>query len=116
MGEAVTYTLTLWSRLNIYAADGRIAIDNNDLENSFRPPAVGKRNWLFVGGEDTGQRGAILHTLLENAVRHGHNPEAWLADVLERLPAMTNRDDLEPLLPSNWQKPAIATPALATCA
>lgn len=77
---------------------------------------MGKRNWLFVGGEDTGQRGAILHTLLENAVRHGLNPEAWLADVLERLPAMTNRDDLEILLPSHWQSPAATKSALATCA
>jgi len=76
VGEAVAYTLTLWTRLNLYATDGRLDIDNNNLENAFRPPAVGKRNWLFVGGEGTGQRGAILHTLLENAVRHGHNPEA----------------------------------------
>jgi hypothetical protein len=103
-------------RLNLYAADGRVEIDNNHLENSFRPPAVGKRNWLFVGGEATGRRGAILHTLLENAVRHGHNPEAWLADVLQRLPAMTNHDDLEILLPSNWLNPGTATPTLATCA
>jgi transposase len=66
--------------------------------------------------EATGQRGAILHTLLENAVRHGHNPEAWLADVLERLPAMTNRDDLEILLPSRWQNPVATRAPLATCA
>ncbi len=116
VGEAVAYTLTLWTRLNLYATDGRLDIDNNNLENAFRPPAVGKRNWLFVGGEGTGQRGAILHTLLENAVRHGHNPEAWLADVLERLPAMTNRDDLEILLPSHWQSPAATRAILATCA
>lgn len=116
VGEAVAYTLTLWTRLHLYATDGRIEIDNNNLENAFRPPAVGKRNWLFVGGEGTGQRGAILHTLLENAVRHGHNPEAWLADVLERLPAMTNRDDLEILLPSRWQNPAASSTTLATCA
>jgi len=116
VGEAVAYTLTLWPRLNLYATDGRIEVDNNNLENAFRPPAVGKRNWLFVGGESTGQRGAILHTLLENAVRHGHNPEAWLADVLERLPAMTNHDDLEILLPSHWQSPAATRAALASCA
>jgi len=116
VGEAVAYTLTLWTRLNLYVTDGRIEVDNNNLENAFRPPAVGKKNWLFVGGEGTGQRGAILHTLLENAVRHGHNPEAWLTDVLERLPAMTNRDDLEILLPSHWQSPAATRATLATCA
>lgn len=72
-------------------------------------------SWSAKNPGVTGQRGAILHTLLENAVRHGHNPEAWLADVLERLPAMTNRDDLEILLPSRWQNPVATRAPLATC-
>jgi hypothetical protein len=54
--------------------------------------------------------------MVECAKRHGHNPEAWLADVLERLPAMTNHDDLSVLLPSNWQPAAAATaPLRETC-
>jgi hypothetical protein len=48
--------------------------------------------------------------MVECAKRHGHDPEVWLADVLERLPAMTNRDDLGALLPSRWQ-PATAPAA-----
>jgi hypothetical protein len=48
--------------------------------------------------------------MVECAKRHGHDPEVWLADVLERLPAMTNRDDLSVLLPSRWQ-PATAAAA-----
>jgi hypothetical protein len=59
---------------------------------------VGKKNWLFMGSETTGQRAAIIYTMVECAKRHGHDPEVWLADVLERLPAMTNRDDLSVLL------------------
>ena len=51
----------------------------------------------------TGQRAAIIYTMVESAKHHGHDPEPWLADVLERLPAMTNRDDLAVLLPSRWQ-------------
>ena len=69
------------------------------------------KNWLFMGAETTGQRGAIIYTLVECARRHGHDPEAYLANILERLPAMTNQDDLTVLLPSNWQPSAI-TPAL----
>ena len=47
---------------------------------------------------------------MECARRYGHNPEAYLANILERLPAMTNRDDLGVLLPSRWQ-PATAAGA-----
>jgi hypothetical protein len=47
--------------------------------------------------------------MVECAKRHGHNPEAWMTDVLTRLPAMTKQDDLSVLLPSNWQ-PAAAAP------
>jgi hypothetical protein len=50
--------------------------------------------------------------MVECAKRHGHNPEAWLTDVLERLPAMTNQDDLSVLLPSNWQPAAAANKLL----
>jgi hypothetical protein len=75
-----------------------------------------KKNWLFVGSETTGQRAAIIYTMVECAKRHGHNPEAWLTDVLERLPAMTNQHDLTVLLPSNWQPATAANkPLRETC-
>jgi hypothetical protein len=82
-----------------------------DPVDGIRPTAIGKKNWLFMGGETTGQRGAIIYTLVECARRQGHDPESYLADILERLPAMTNQEDLTILLPSNWQ-PASTTPAL----
>lgn len=66
-----------------------------------RSTAVGKKNWLFVGGEDTGGRSAILYTLIESARRHGHEPYAYLKDVLERLPSTTTTG-LDALLPANW--------------
>ncbi len=105
LGKAIDYTLALWDRLLVYLGDGSIEIDNNGIENIIRPTAVGKKNWLFVGGEDTGQRSAILYTLIENARRRGLDPEAYLTDVFKRLPTMTTRDDLGELLPSRWQAP-----------
>jgi len=104
---AIDYTLALWDRLTLFVQHGEIEIDNNLIENGIRPTAIGKKNWLFVGGETTGQRAAIIYTLVECAKRHGHNPEAYLSDVLERLPAMTNQDDLTVLLPANWQAPMV---------
>jgi transposase len=116
LGRAIDYTLALWDRLLLFVDRGEIEIDNNLTENGIRPTAVGKKNWLFVGGETTGQRAAIIYTMVECAKRHGHNPEAWLTDVLERLPAMTNQDDLSVLLPANWQPvAAAATPFRETC-
>ena len=110
LGKAIDYALTLWDRLNLYLEHGHLEIDNNLTENGIRPTAIGKKNYLFIGGETTGQRAAIIYTMLECARRHGHNPETWLADVLTRLPGMTTRDDLAALLPANWQ-PAAASPA-----
>ena len=112
LGKAIDYTLTLWDRLNVYLHHGHLEIDSNWIENGVRPVAVGKKAWLFVGGETTGQRAAIIYTLMECAKRHGHNPEAYLADVLQCLPAMTNQDDLGALLPSRWQPTAAAGPVV----
>lgn len=106
LGAAIDHALGIWQRLLVYCTDGRVEADNNLTENAIRPTAVGKKNWLFIGGEDTGRRSAILYTMIENAVRAGHDPEAWLTDVLTRLPQMTNQDDLSVLLPCNWQPPA----------
>ena len=109
LGSAIDYTLGLWEKLTAYQQHGCLEIDNNWIENGIRPTAIGKKNWLFAGSETTGQRAAILYTLVECAARCGHPVEAYLADVLERLPAMTNQDDLSALLPAHW-KPASATP------
>jgi transposase len=112
--RAIDYTLALWDRLTLFVQHGEIEIDNNLIENGIRPTAVGKKNWLFIGGETTGQRAAVIYTLVECAKRHGHNPEAYLTDVLERLPAMTNQDDLAVLLPANWQAATAAATLAAT--
>ncbi|MFT3990025.1 MAG: IS66 family transposase [Luteolibacter sp.] len=113
LGRAIDYTLGLWPKLETFLHDGQIEPDNNLIENAIRPTAVGKKNWLFIGGEDTGERSAILYTLIESAKRHGHEPYAYLKDLLDRLPCMTNRQ-LDSLLPENWQPPAsITSPSVA---
>jgi transposase len=61
-----------------------------------------KKNWLFVGHPDAGQRSAILYSIVISCQRHGKDPLAYLKDMLTRLPAMTNRDDLAALTPARW--------------
>jgi len=100
---AMAYTLGLWPTLEVYLADGRVEIDNNLVENAIRPTAIGKKNWLFVGEADAGERSAIIYTVIECCRRRGLNPFAYLRDVLTRLPNMTNRQIPE-VTPATWQK------------
>jgi len=103
LGIAIDYTLSLWPTLEIYLADGRVEIDNNLVENAIRPTAIGKKNWLFVGEADAGERSAIIYTLIECCRRRSLNPFAYLRDVLTRLPNMTNHQIYE-VTPAAWQK------------
>ncbi len=100
-GNAIAYTLSLWPQLLHFRDDGRLEIDNNRVENAIRPTAIGKKNWLFIGHPDAGDRSAISYTLLENCKRLDINPRDYLHDVLSRLPAMTNRQT-QSLTPRNW--------------
>jgi len=103
MGQAITYALNQWPSLERFLDHGEVEIDNNLVENAIRPTAIGKKNWLFFGSEEAGQRSAVIYTLIENCRRHGVEPCACLKDVLERLPGTTNQQ-VGQLTPQNWKK------------
>jgi transposase len=103
LGTAMDYALGQWPTLEIYLGDGRVEIDNNNVENAIRPTAIGKKNWLFVGDAGAGQRSAIIYTLIECCRRRGLDPFAYLREVLTRLPNMTNRQ-IPDVTPAVWQK------------
>jgi hypothetical protein len=105
ISQAMEYAKGLMPGLEVYLEDGRVEIDNNLVENAIRPTALGKKNWLFIGEADAGDRGAILYTIIESCRRRGVEPFAYLKDVLTRLPQMTNKQVPE-LLPAVWGKPA----------
>ena len=90
--KAIDYCLKRWSALVRYVDDGRYPIDNNPIENAIRPIALGRKNWLFAGSEPAGRRAAAIMSLLATAKANGHEPHAWLSDVLERLPTTKDRD------------------------
>jgi hypothetical protein len=99
--RAVNYTLKRWAALTRYLDDGRYPIDNNPIENSIRPIALGRKNWLHVGSETAGKRACAIMSLLATAKANGHDPHAWLSDVLDRLPTTLN-SDIATLLPHTW--------------
>lgn len=104
IANAIDYSLRRWTALTRYVDDGMAAMDNNHIENLIRPVALGRKNWLFAGSLRAGQRAAAIMSLIQSAVLNGHDPHAWLKDVLTRLP-LTRAADIETLLPHNW-KPA----------
>jgi transposase len=101
MGLAIEYTLNLWPLLGVYLDDGRIEIDQNLVENAIRPTALGKKNWLFIGEAEAGERSAILYTIVECCRRRGLDPYAYLRHVLTRLPLATNWQ-IKDLTPEAW--------------
>ena len=100
--KAVDYSVNRWGALTTYLADGNVQIDNNHIENLVRPWAMGRKAWLFAGSELAGQRAAIIMSLVQSAKLHGHDPWAYLRDVLTRLPSHLN-SRIEELLPHRWQ-------------
>jgi transposase len=109
MGQAIGYALNQWPLLEGFLEHGEVEIDNNLVENAIRPTALGKKNWLFFGSEEAGQRSAVIYTLIENCRLHGVEPYAYLKNVLERLPRTTNRQvaELTPLHWKNAQRPPV---------
>jgi len=88
--------------LTRYLDDGAVPIDNNRVENLIRPIALGRSNWLFAGSLRAGKRAAAIMSLVHSAKLNGHDPYAYLKDVLERLPTQP-ASGIEELLPYRWQ-------------
>ena len=102
--KAIDYCLKRWMALTQYLDDGSLPIDNNWAENQMRPWALGRKNWLFAGSLRSGQRAAVIMSLVQSARLNGIDAYAYLADVLRRLPTHSNRQ-LDELLPHVWQPP-----------
>ncbi|SMC31188.1 IS66 family transposase, partial [Polynucleobacter kasalickyi] len=100
--RALDYTLKRWPALTRYIDDGQLPIDNNWIENQIRPIAIGRSNWLFAGSLRAGKRAAAIMSLIQSAKMNGHDPYAYIKDVLTRLPTQKN-NQIEELLPHRWQ-------------
>ena len=105
IAAAIDYSLKSWAALTRHLEDGAVPIDNNFIERQIKPWAMGRKAWLFCGSELAGQRAAIVMSLVQSAKLNGHDPWAYLRDVLERLPGHPN-SRIDELLPHRWQKTA----------
>ena len=102
----IDYSLKRWQALTRYIDDGDLPADNNWVENQIRPIAIGRSNWLFAGSLRAGQRAAAIMSLIQSAKLNGHEPHAYLSDILERLPTHPATRTGE-LLPHRWQPTAV---------
>lgn len=102
--KAIDYSLRRWSALMRYLDDPALPIDNNHDEQQMRIWATGRKNWLFAGTLLAGQRAAAITSLIQSAKLNGHDPYAYLKDVLTRLPTHKARD-IDQLLPHIWLPP-----------
>lgn len=100
LGQAISYCLAQWHRLENYIKDGHAGIDNNVAENAIRPFVVGRKNWLFSGTTEGAKASAVLYSLIETAKANKLEPYSYLRYLFEKLPA-TSPDDLSNLLPYN---------------
>ena len=91
-----------WGAFTLFLEDGRVCLTNNAAERALRGVALGRKSWLFAGSERGGDRAAFMYSLIVTAKMNDIDPQAWLADVLARLPG-TIASRAPELLPWNWK-------------
>ena len=114
--SAFTYTLNQWDALCRYTEAGYLSFENNAAERLVKFPAIGRKNYLFVGNERAGRNAANFYSLVTSAKLNGVEPFAWLKDLIERLPyyrageafsqsaadRSVTSEELDGLLPDRW--------------
>ena len=100
IGSAFTYATNQWDALTRYPEAGFLSVDNNTAERTMKLPAIGRKNWLFVGNAAGGDRAAILMSLIASCKANQVEPSAYLKDVFTRLPESPS--SLDDFLPDIW--------------
>ncbi len=98
--DALTYLRNHWKALQVYLSDGRLPMDNNETEQLMKQVATGRKNWLFVGSVEAGERAAEFLTLVSSALRNDLDVQAYVKNVLDRL--LAGETDYASLRPDHW--------------
>ncbi|MBL8890016.1 MAG: transposase, partial [Planctomycetaceae bacterium] len=114
--KALGYTMNQWKALCRYVEQGYLSMDNNSAERAVKTPAIGRKNYLFVGSEEAGRNAGVFYTLVGSAKRNGVEPYAWLKDIYQSLPSLRDSEafkqsqegglvtseELDQWLPERW--------------
>lgn len=113
VAKAIKYSLTRWDALTRYTTDGRLSIDNNVAERALRTVAVTRKSYLFLGSDEGGRRAAAIYSIVESARLNGLDPNAYLADVIDKMAKGWPRSRLADLLPWQWKAARAAAESAA---
>ena len=111
LGQALGYLLGQKPSLLRCLSEPRARIDNNLVEQAIRPLKIGAKNWLQIGHPKAGPRLANLFTVVENCRLAGVDPEAYLVDIIARLPDHPMKRIAE-LLPRAWKNARTPAPTV----
>ncbi len=111
LAAAIRYSLTRWSSLSVFLADGRVEMDTNTVERSIRPITLRRKNHLFAGSDGGAENWAIVATLIQTAKLNGVEPFAYLRDILTKVVAGHPINRIDELLPWNYATASVVTPA-----
>lgn len=102
MAKALAYGRKRWVALTRFLDDGLAEIDNNIAERAMRSVAIGRKNWLFAGSKAGGERAAAIYSVIETAKLNGIEPQAYIADVIEKIASGWPASRWDELMPWNW--------------
>ncbi len=102
LGQAIGYAQKRWTALTRYLDDGRLEIDNGEVERLIRVVALGRKNYLFAGSDAGAERAAVAYTVLATCTLHELDPWAYVTDVLEKIAGDWPQREIDRLLPDRW--------------
>jgi transposase len=101
LSQAIHYMLKRKAGFSVYLEDGNLSIDNNPIENTIRPVALGRKNWLFLGSPRGAKAAALYFSLIQTAKANNIEPYRYLRALFEKLPFAKTHDEFVELLPHN---------------
>ena len=104
MGKAATYLSNQWESLTQFLNDGKLPLDNGEVERAIRPVAVGRKNYLFAGSKRGARNAAVIYSLLATCELNGVNPYDYFKDILDKLANNWPANQIDDLLPDYWKK------------
>lgn len=102
IGKAMAYFSEREKQISVFLHDGILLMDTNLIENSMRPIAPGRNNYLFAGSHEVAQNAAIIYSLFATCKLHDVNAYDWLKYVLTFMPTFP-AGRIKELLPQNWK-------------
>lgn len=107
MAKALAYGRKRWDALTRYLDEGAAEIDNNIAERAIRAIAIGRKNSLFAGSRAGDERAAAIYSIIETAKLNGLEPQAYIADVIEKIASGWPTSRWDELMPWKWTAAAM---------